>query len=138
MKRLVTISALVLLTACSTVQNMSSGDHLRNAALKAIGAERVAWLSHDAASLPRGVESVTSLKSMRAYINDINAGSGTATVTYWYTGTFSTPEGQREGTLTIQRRLHFSKSDSGAWTQSGPAEEIARNSSWSSEQRASS
>jgi hypothetical protein len=77
------------------------------------------------------MDSVVTLKNMRAYIEDVNAATGTVTTTYWYTGTFSTPEGQRDGTLTVQRRLHFQRGDSGTWKQSAPSEEIARNAQWS-------
>jgi hypothetical protein len=132
MKRVVTILALVLAAGCASVQ---SGDQLRLAALRSIGAERVAWLTNN--TPPSGVD-VVALKETRAHINNIDSSKGTATITYWYTGTFSTPQGQREGTLTVQRRLHFARSDNGEWTpSSAPAEEIARSSSWSSERQAS-
>ena len=131
MKRVVTILALVLAAGCASVQ---SGDQLRLAALRSIGAERVAWLTNN--TPPSGVD-VVALKEMRSHINNIDSSKGTATITYWYTGTFSTPEGQRDGTLTVQRRLHFSRDDRGTWTQSAPAEEIARNSQWSSGRAAS-
>jgi hypothetical protein len=78
------------------------------------------------------MDSVVALKSMRAYIDDVNAANGTVTTTYRYTGTFSTPDGQRDGTLTVQRRLHFQRGDSGTWKQSAPSEEIARNAQFSS------
>ena len=131
MKRLVTICAVVLAVGCATVQN---GDRLRTAALQAIGAERVAWFTDHKA--PVGTDAV-DLKNVRAYINDINANKGTATITYEYTGTFSTPQGQKDGTLTVRRVMHFTKSDSGAWTPNGQVEELARNSSWSSERSTS-
>ena len=139
MKRVVTVLALVLAVGCSTVQNIEHGDKLKSAALQAIGAERVAWLTKNTAALPSGLDSIVDLKSMRAHIDNVSAdgSNGTATITYSYTGTFSTPQGQRDGTLTVQRRLHFTRSDSGTWSQSAPAEEIARNSSWSSGRQAS-
>ncbi|HYS52362.1 MAG TPA: hypothetical protein VER58_01195 [Thermoanaerobaculia bacterium] len=137
MKRAVTIFVMLLAVGCATYKNLGRGDALRTAALREIGSEQVAWLSHNTAALPSGMDSVVTLKNMRAFINDINAANGTVTTTYWYTGTFSTPEGQRDGTLTVQRRLHFSRDDRGTWTPSAPAEEIARNSQWSSGRAAS-
>jgi hypothetical protein len=131
MKRLVTVCALVLAAGCASIQ---SGDGLRNAALRTIGAERVAWLTNK--TVPVGTDAV-NLKNVTAYVNRVDSNKGTATITYEYTGTFSTPEGQRDGTLTVQRVLHFTKSDNGTWTPNGQMEEIARNSSWSSERSAS-
>ena len=133
MKRVVTILALVLAAGCASVQ---SGDQLKVAALRSIGAERVAWITNNTAAIPSGVDAV-NLKEMRAYINNVDSSKGTATITYWYTGTFSTPQGQRDGTLTVQRRLHFTRSDNGEWTPTAQAEEIARNSTWSSGRQAS-
>jgi hypothetical protein len=133
MKRVVTVLALVLAAGCASIQ---SGDQLKIAALQAIGAERVAWLTNNTATIPSGVDAL-NLKDMHAYVDKVDSGSGTATITYRYTGTFSTPQGQRDGTLTVQRRLHFTRSDSGTWSQSAPAEEIARNSSWSAGRQAS-
>lgn len=127
MKRLVTVLALFVVAGCASVQ---SGDRLKIAALHAIGVERVAWITNNTAAIPSGINAV-DLKEMRAYIDKVDVSSGTATVTYWYTGKFSTPQGERDGTLTVQRRLHFTRSDSGEWSPSAPAEEIARNSSWS-------
>ena len=137
MKRAVTIFAMVLAVGCATYKSIGAGDALRVAALRHIGGEQVAWLSHNTAALPSGMDSIMTLKNMRAYIDDINAATGTVTTTYRYTGSFSTPTGQRDGTLTVQRRLHFSRDDRGNWTQSAPAEEIARNSQWSSGRAAS-
>lgn len=128
MKRVVTVLAVVLAVGCASVQN---GDKLKVAALQAIGAERVAWITNNTAKIPSGVD-VVNLKEMRAYIDNVDAANGTALITYRYIGTFSTPDGQKDGTLTVQRRLHFTRSDNGTWTPSAPAEEIARNSSWSS------
>lgn len=134
MKRLVTILGVILAAGCATYQRVESGGELRTAALKAIGLEQVAWLSKDTAALPGGMDSVVDLKKMKAHVDDIaiKGSEGLVTTTYWYTGTFSTPQGQRDGTLTVQRRLHFTRGDQGTWTQSAPAEEIARNSQWSS------
>src|SRR5581483_9202343 len=105
MKRLITISAVVLAVGCATVQN---GDRLRNAALQTIGAERVAWIADHKA--PVGID-VVNLKSVTAYVNRVDTKKGTATITYAYTGTFSTPQGQKDGTLTVQRIRHFTRSD---------------------------
>ena len=139
MKRLVTILGVILAVGCATYQRVESGGELRTAALRAIGLEQVAWLSKDTAALPKGMDSVVDLKKMRAHVDDIaiKGSEGLVTTTYRYNGTFSTPEGQREGTLTVQRRLHFTRGDRGTWTQSSPAEEIARNSQWSSGRRTS-
>jgi len=132
MKRAVTILAMVVLAVgCASNGVIGAGDSLKTAALKQIGTEQVAWLSHNTSALPAGMDSVVSLKSMRAYVDSVNAANGTVTTTYWYTGTFSTPEGQRDGTLTVQRRLHFQRDDRGGWTQTGSVEEIARNAQWS-------
>jgi hypothetical protein len=132
MKRAVTILAILFVVGCTTVQNFGEADRLKTAAWTAIGREQVAWIARDSASLPGGMESLVSLKVMRAHVDNVSVPDGTVTTTYWYTGTFSTEQGQRDGTLTVQRRLHFKRGDSGVWTQSAPAEEIARNSQWSS------
>ena len=139
MKRLATILGVFLVVGCATYQRVKGGDELRTAALRAIGLEQVAWLSKNTAALPSGMDSLVDLKKMRAHVDDISikGSEGLVTTTYRYTGTFSTPEGQREGTLTVQRRLHFTRGDQGTWTQSAPAEEIARNSQWSSGRSAS-
>ena len=135
MKRLTTIFCIAL-AGCATIQGR---DELRMAALKSIGAERVAWLAKDTAALPSGMESVVALQKMQASIDGIavKGSEGIVTTTWRYTGTFSTPQGQRDGTLTVQRRLHFTRGDRGTWIQSAAAEEIARNSSWSSGRSAS-
>ncbi len=130
MKRAVTVFAILVLAGCSTYQNVMDGDHLKVAALKAIGREQVAWLAHDTSAQPSGMESLLSFKSMRANIDRISVADGTVTTTYWYIGTFSTDKGERDGTLTVQRRLHFTRGDRGAWTESAPAEEIARTASY--------
>lgn len=132
MKRTIAILAVVLAVGCAT---MDSGDKLKVAALQAIGAERVAWISNNTAALPD--IGVVELKEMRAYIDKVDSANGTALITYRYDGKFSTPQGERDGTLTVQRRLHFTRGDSGLWKQSAPAEEIARNSSWSAGRQAS-
>ena len=49
---------------------------------------------------------------------------------YRYDGTFNTPEGEKTGTLRVQRRLQFTKNGDGQWVQSAPPVEIARNASW--------
>ena len=137
MKRAVIVVAMLLAVGCATRGGLRNGDSLKTAALRQIGSEQVAWLSHNTSKLPSGMDSVVWLKSMRAYIDDVNAATGTVMTTYWYTGTFSTAEGQRDGTLTVQRRLHFQRDDRGGWSQSAPAEEIARNSQWSAARRTS-
>jgi hypothetical protein len=137
MKHTVMVVAMLLALGCATRGGLSAGDSLRTAALRQIGSEQVAWLSHNTSALPSGMDSVVSLKSMRAYIDDVNAATGTVTTTYRYAGTFSTAEGQKDGTLTVQRRLHFQRDDRGGWKQTGAAEEIARNSEWSATRRTS-
>jgi hypothetical protein len=134
MKRLMTILGVLMMAGCASYQHLQSADALKIAALRAIGHEQVAWLSHDTAAVPAGMDSLVDLKKMQANVDDVAvAGSdGTVTTSYWYTGKFSTADGPREGTLTVQRRLHFRRDDRGAWTQSAPPEEIARNASWSS------
>ena len=126
MKRLVTVVAVLLAVGCASV---GDSDHLNVAALKAIGTERVAWLSNTAEGIPPGINAV-ELRDMRGYVDSVNSAKGFANITYRYTGKFSTPQGDREGTLTVQRRVYFTRSDSGVWTPSGKAEELARNASW--------
>jgi len=126
MKRLVTVLAVVLAAGCAS---LADNDHLNNAALKAIGMERVAWLNNNTEGIPAGINAV-ELKEMRGYVDSVDSAKGVANITYKYTGKFSTPQGDRDGTLTVQRRVYFTKSDSGVWTPSGKAEEIARNASW--------
>jgi hypothetical protein len=116
----------VLAVGCASMQ---SGDGVRAAALKSIGAEQIAWTQN---AKPAGMESVVALTNMNARIDGITVTSPTeATVlaTYKYTGRFSTESGERTGTLTVQRRLHFSKSGAD-WTATGAAEEVARTASW--------
>jgi len=126
MKRLVTVFAVLLVVGCASMQ---SNDQLNAAALRSIGAERIAWLSNNNAGIPPGVNAV-ELKDMRAYVDGVNSAKGFANITYKYTGRFTTPQGERDGTLTVQRRVYFTKGDSGVWTPSGKAEELARNASW--------
>ena|SRR5437764_10893454 len=139
MKRAVTILVMFFAFGCTTYRHIGQADALKMAAWKAIGLEQIAWTTSNTAALPAGMESVVALKNMQAHVEklDLSGSSGTATMTYWYNGTFVTPEGKRDGTLTIQRRLHFTRDDRGVWTQSGPAEEIARSSRWSSERKVS-
>jgi len=132
MKRVMMLLAVVLAVGCASIER---GDKLQWAALQAIGAERVAWISNNTAAIPN--IGAVELKGMSAYIDKIDPSTGTVTISYRYDGKFSTPQGERDGTLTVQRRLHFARSDSGVWSQSAPAEEIARNSSWSSGRQAS-
>jgi hypothetical protein len=126
MKRLVTVLAVLLAAGCASLK---TNDELNLAALRSIGAERVAWLSNNTEGIPAGVNAV-ELKDMRAYVDSVDSAKGFANITYKYTGKFTTPQGERDGTLTVQRRVYFTKSDSGVWTPSGKAEEIARNASW--------
>jgi hypothetical protein len=133
MKRLVTVLAVVLAVGCASVGN---NDHLNAAALKAIGIERVAWLSNNTEGIPAGINAV-ELKDMRGYVDSVDSEKGYANITYKYTGKFSTPQGDRDGTLTVQRRIYFTKNDSGVWTPSGKAEELARNTSWGQTRQAS-
>ena len=133
MKRLVTVLAVLLAAGCAS---MGDNDHLNTAALKAIGSERVAWLNNSVEGIPAGINAV-ELKDMRGYVDKVDSAKGFANITYKYTGKFSTPQGERDGTLTVQRRVYFTKSDSGVWTPSGKAEEIARNASWGQARQAS-
>lgn len=139
MKRAVTMFAMLFAIGCATYQRVEDGGALKIAGLQAAGREVVAWEAHDTAALPKGMESLVTLKKIKSHINDVavNGNDGVVTTTYWYTGTFATPTGQREGTMTVQRRLRFRKDATGAWTQSAPPEEIARNSAWSSRQPSS-
>jgi hypothetical protein len=115
--------------------SMNSGDGVRKAALKSIGAEQIAWSQN---AKPAGMESVVALTNMNARIDGVTLTSPTeATVlaTYKYTGRFSTEAGEKAGTLTVQRRLHFTKNGTD-WTASGAAEEIARSTTWSASKQA--
>ena len=133
MKRLVTVLAVVLVVGCASLK---TNDELNAAALRSIGAERVAWLSNNTDGIPPGIN-VVELKDMKAYVDSVDSAKGIANITYKYTGRFSTSEGERDGTLTVQRRVHFAKSDSGVWTATGKAEELARNTSWGQTKQAS-
>jgi hypothetical protein len=120
-----------LAVGCASV----SGDGVRAAALKQIGAEQIAWSQN---AKPAGMDSVVALTNMNAHIDAVTLTSPTeATVlaTYKYTGRFSTESGEKAGTLTVQRRLHFTKSGT-EWTSSGTAEEVARTSTWSGSKQA--
>ena len=131
MKRAVTVFAILFVVGCATYRDLGEGDRLKTAALKAIGREQVAWMKNDTAAVPAGMESLVSFKQMRAHIDRVSVADGTVTTTYWYKGTFTNDKGQRDGTLMVQRRLHFTRSDGGAWTPSAPAEEIARRADYS-------
>jgi hypothetical protein len=105
---------------------------VRNAALQRVGLEQIAWNGHDRSAIPAGMESVVSLKRMTAHVDTVTLeGTAASAVTsYRYDGTFSTPQGERTGTLRVQRRLQFTKNGDGQWVQSAPPVEIARNASW--------
>lgn len=111
-----------LALGCATMNN---GDDVRQAALQLVGSEQIGWLHNEK---PVGMESVIALTNMNAHVDRIMLSSpteATAVATYKYTGRFSTEQGERTGTLTIQRKLHFTRSGIG-WKQSGAPEEIAR------------
>ena len=117
-----------LALGCATMNN---GDDVREAALHFVGSEQIAWLRNEK---PAGMESVIALTNMNAHVDSITLSSpreATAIATYKYTGRFSTEQGERTGTLTIRRKLHFTKTGS-EWKQSGTPEEIARRNNWSS------
>ena len=122
----------VMMIGCASYQGIYDRDAVHNAALQIVGLEQVAWTSHNASKLPAGMESVVSLNRMSAHIGSIDVKGDSATVlaTYWYNGTFSTPQGERAGTMKVERRLQFIRGSSGQWTQSAPPVEIARNASW--------
>ena len=126
MKRLVTVLAVLLAAGCASLKN---NDELNLAALRAIGNEHVAWLSNNVEGIPPGINAV-EMKDMRGYVDSVDSAKGYANITCKYTGKFSTPQGDRDGTLTVQRRVYFTRSDNGIWTPSGKAEELARNASW--------
>ena len=122
----------VFAAGCAT---MSSGDGVRAAALKTIGAEQVAWGQN---AKPAGMESVVALTVMNAHIDGITVTSpseASVLATYKYTGRFNTESGEKTGTLTVQRRLHFTKNGS-EWVASGSPEEVARSTSWSGAKQA--
>ena len=130
MKKSIAVVGLtcILAAGCAT---MSSNDDVRAATLRSAGAEQIAWQQN---TKPAGMESVVALTTMNAHIDSVTLTSPTeATVlaTYRYTGRFATDGGERTGTVTVQRKLHFSKSG-GTWNEAGAREEIARSSSWSS------
>jgi len=111
--------------------SMGDSDAVRAAALKSFGSEQIAWTSNGAK--PAGMDSVVALTNMNAHIDNITVTSpaeATAVATYKYTGRFSTDSGERTGTLTVQRKLHFTKSGT-EWRATGASEEIARSSTWS-------
>ena len=128
MKKSIAIVGLtcILAAGCAT---MSNGDDVRAAALRSVGAEQIAWTQN---AKPAGMESVVALTTMNAHIDNITVTSpseATVLATYKYTGRFATDGGERTGTVTVQRKLHFTKSGS-VWNETGAREEIARSTSW--------
>jgi hypothetical protein len=117
----------VLALGCASMNN---GDDVRAATLKTIGAEQIAWTQN---AKPAGMDSVVALTNMNAHIDNITLTSpseATVLATYKYTGRFATDGGEKTGTLTVQRKLRFTKSGT-QWNEAGSAEEVARSSSWS-------
>lgn len=126
-KALAVLVTCVLAVGCAT---MGDSDGVRAAALAAAGQEQLAWNQNNK---PSGLDSVVELTKMKVHVDDINLTSPTeATVlaTYKYSGRFTTDSGEKKGTLTVQRKLQFSKNGA-AWSQNGTAQEVARSTSWS-------
>ncbi len=131
MRKTVAVLGMTCLMAvgCATVND---GDGVRRATWKAIGSEQIAWSTRNASSLPAGMDSLVSLTNLTAHVDTIplvSPSEATAVATYRYAGKFTTDGGERNGVLTVQRKLRFTKSGSD-WVQSG-AEEIARSNDWS-------
>ena len=130
--RAVAIVAIMAAGGCQTYDGLWDKSQVRNAALQRVGLEQIAWNAHDRSAIPAGMESLMSLKRMSAHVDRVTLeGTAASAVTsYRYDGTFSTPEGEKTGTLRVQRRLQFTKNNDGQWVQSAPPVEIARNASW--------
>jgi hypothetical protein len=130
--RAVAIMAVISVIGCRSYEGLWDKSQVRNVALQHVGLEQIAWNAHDKSALPSGMESLVSLTRMTAHVDSVNVeGTAASVVTsYRYDGTFSTPEGEKTGTLRVQRRLQFTKNSDGKWVQSAPPVEIARNSSW--------
>ena len=129
MKKTIGVVAMTCLMAvgCASVGNE---DGVRSATLKAIGKEQVAWNNNG--NKPAGMESLVALTSLSAHVNKIELTSpteATAIATYKYAGRFNTDSGEKNGVLTVQRKLRFTKSGS-EWIPAG-AEELARSNDWS-------
>src|SRR2546430_981802 len=84
MKRVLTILGVILTVGCATYQRVESGGDLRNAALRAVGLEQVAWISKNTAAIPSGMDSVVDLKKMKAHVDNIaiKGSEGLVTTTY--------------------------------------------------------
>lgn len=126
-KALAVLVTCVLAVGCAT---MGDSDGVRAAALAAAGQEQLAWNQNER---PSGMESVAALTRMKVHVDSVNLDSPTeATVlaTYKYIGKFNTDGGEKKGTLTVQRKLQFTKNGA-AWSQNGAAQEVARSASWS-------
>jgi hypothetical protein len=130
--RVVAILGIISVSGCRTYTGLWDKSEVRNAALQRVGLEQIAWNAHDRSAIPAGMESVVSLKRMTAHVDTVTLeGTAASAVTsYRYDGTFSTPEGEKTGTLRVQRRLQFTKNSDGQWVQSAPPVEIARDASW--------
>jgi hypothetical protein len=103
----VLVLALALIAALSCATQDGATD-VRAALLDSVTAEQVAWMQNG--SRPAGLESMIALTTITARVDSVAfAAPNDAIVhaTYKYTGRFSTG---REGTLTMQRTLHFTKS----------------------------
>jgi hypothetical protein len=128
MKKGIAIVGLTCIIAagCAT---MGSSDDVRAATLRTVGAEQIAWTQN---AKPAGMESVVALTNLNAHIDNITLTSpseATVLATYKYTGRFTTEGGEKTGTMTVQRKLHFTKGDR-TWTETGAPEEVARTTSW--------
>lgn len=133
MKKAIALVGLTCVLAAAGCATVGNADGVRIAALQSIGREQVAWVEKNPSAQPAGMDSLLALNSMRAHVDNISVTSpseATALVSYRYDGRFRTDAGERTGTLTVQRRLHFTKNGSD-WTQTGATEEVARSSSWS-------
>ena len=130
--RAVATVAIIAASGCASYDGLWDKSQVRNAALQRVGLEQIAWNAHDKSAIPAGMESLVSLKRMTAHVDTVTLeGTAASAVTsYRYDGTFSTPEGEKTGTLRVQRRLQFAKNSDGQWVQSAPPVEIARNASW--------
>jgi len=130
--RAVAIVAILSAGSCRTYDGLWDKSQVRNAALQRVGLEQIAWNAHDRSAIPAGMESLVSLRRMTAHVDSVTLeGTAASAVTsYRYDGKFSTPEGEKTGTLRVQRRLKFTKNSEGQWVQSAPPVEIARNASW--------
>jgi hypothetical protein len=102
-KRSVMALAVVVLSACSSVQQMGARDQLTDQVRKAVGVHQVALAS---GRIGMKIDSI--------------AIAGTEADVVWT---------ESQATAVVQTKQHFTRSPAGQWLPSGEAVELARNAS---------